>query len=561
MKMKDISTRPETAMGAAALCACALAFMLIAAAAGRFVVFYAAAVPLAAGIMLLLFVTVRMRSDLVRDRLALDSAKRALEEEAKKRAGIERTLSASDDIHRAMIETMPHGIGVLDNRGVITAANHACHRIFGYEEGEMTGTPLYDLMVSKSGRIEIHDFIMALVGGRGELAARTYKCRTRDGRVIDVQIDWSYVIAGGKVTGLIAVFTDVTRRIEAETERTLTEGALRQSEKIAQAILNVSTETIALLDIGGTILDINDIGARRLRRSRDEVVGRHLFDFIPRETFEFGNRQILEVMKTGKPLRYEDRSDGMTFDIYIKPVRDESGKLIHLAFFARDITPLLSLQKRIISISEAERQQLGQDLHDDLGQHLTGISYMVTVLREKLRDRGIEEAEDAAAISSQIKSAIERLRKLSKGLCPVSIEKDGLTDALREMCEEVERIFSIPCAFESSGEARVGDSFKAVNIFHIAQESVNNALKHAKPRRIDLRVASDGGVFTMSVENDIRASDPPPESVRGIGTDIMRYRANLIGGAIDIAQTPKRFIVSLRLDLGAPHTREGENNG
>lgn len=466
-------------------------------------------------------------------------------------------VPAREDIYRTLVETIPHGVGVLNARGEITLANRATHRIFGFQPGEMAGRPLYDLMVSKAGRIEIHDFIMAIAGRRRELATRICKCKTGDGRVIDVQIDWNYITGrGDAVTGLIAIFTDVTRRIEAESAVSIREQALRQSEKIAQAILNVSAETIALLDVDGTVLDINDIGARRLRKGKDEIIGRHLYDFISRDTLAFRNREIGEVMETGGTLRYEDARDRKTFDINIRPVRDEAGKLMHIAFFARDVTALLSLQKTIITISETERQALGQNLHDDLGQHLTGISYMTAVLRDALRERGLPEADDAAAISEQIKIAIERLRKLSKGLSPVSIEKDGLADALRELCGDISRVFPVICSFEQDGDARVGDAFKAVNIFHIAQEAVNNALKHANPSSISIRVVSSQGMFCLSVENDVRSGAEIPERIRGIGTDIMKYRANLIGGAVDFQRGPKSFTVALRLDLPAPQDRE-----
>lgn len=605
-----------------------------------------------------------------------ESLRQELAREKDSRKFLDSFLHETDGLYRNLVETIPHGIGVLDMHGVITFANNASHRIFGYDNGQMAGEMIFNLLVAKSDRIEMHDFIMNLLNGKKDPVSYLYKFRTHDGRIIDVQIDWNYNHdSSGSINGLIAVFTDITRRIDAEknleiqknelqirlretnclysisrilgnsdplsddtckrvveilqgsftfpestvvsmridgrqfvsedyifrephircdiyvhdiragiidvcyigkpilyhddpflpeerkmlheiayqignaVEKKNTESALRESEKLSQAILNVSTETIAMISPDGKIVDINDIGARRFYEKKETLIGAMLYKYLPKETRRSRIRQINEVLKTGNPVRFQDKQYERTYDINILPVFYNSGELQYIAIFASNITPIMKLQETIISISERERQKLGQDLHDDLGQHLTGISYMITVLRQKLEDRGYSEADDAANISHQIKSAIERLRKLSKGLCPISIEKDGFIDALKEMCAGVETIFSIPCRFHVQGDIDIPDSLKAINLFYIAQESVNNALKHAHPGFIDVTVSQSDSLLAMTMCNDYETMASAITGKKGIGIEVMKYRANLIGASLEIIEGDNRFTVSVYLPI------------
>ena len=640
------------------------------------ILMYAAVLVTSAVIALQAEILHNTRNDISRTKWERESLRTELTREKDARIMLDSLLHEQDGLYRNLVETIPHGIGVLDMRGIITFANYASHRIFGYTQGEMAGEMIFNLLVAKSDRIEMHDFIMNLLNGTKEPVSYLYKFRTNDGRIIDVQIDWNYNHdKEGMVNGLIAVFTDVTRRIDAEkkleiqknelhkrlretnclysisqilgnsdplsddtcsrvveilrnsftypestvvsmridgrqfvtadyifkephiqtdihvhdlragiidicyigkpvpyhddpflpeeykmlheiayqignaVEKRKMEIALRESETLSQAILNVSTETIAMISPDGKIVEINDIGARRFYETKENLIGSMLYKYLPKETRRSRIYQINEVLKTGSPVRFQDKQYERTFDINILPVFHRDGDLQYIAIFASDISPIMKLQEKIITISERERQQLGQDLHDDLGQHLTGISYMITVLRGKLEDCGYMEAEDAANISRHIKSAIERLRKLSKGLCPISIEKDGFIDALKEMCADVEKIFSIPCRFNVRGDIDIPDSLKAINLFYIAQESVNNALKHAHPGLIDVTVSSSDSLIIMTICNDFGKSSDTMNDKRGIGIEVMKYRANLIGGSVDIIEEDRMFTVSVRLPI------------
>lgn len=320
------------------------------------------------------------------------------------------------------------------------------------------------------------------------------------------------------------------------------------AEKIYYAILNVTTESIIMIDTNGVILTINEIGATRFGMRQDEILGKSLYDFFPPEVAQSRKKRILEVISSRKGIRFQDERDNVFFDINLYPVFDE-GTVKRIALFARDITPIIKLQKEIITISENERQVLGQDLHDDLGQYLTGIKYMVTSLKQKMIERSYPEVDEVVEISSHIGNAIDRIRRLARNMCPVALDENGLIVGLEEMCQEVEQIFNISCTVHARGKIDFDNRDASIHLYYIAQESINNALKHGNASHIAVLLSRDDSRVRMRIENDIGYHEEMPKKGKGIGIEIMRYRANLIGADIDFLESAERYVVDLRLKV------------
>ncbi len=320
-------------------------------------------------------------------------------------------------------------------------------------------------------------------------------------------------------------------------------------EKISQALLNVTTESIFMLEPDGTIMAVNDIGAWRIGKSKEELIGNCFYDYFTDDIASSRRMRIDEVIETGMQVRFDDKRGEFMFDINLYPVFDNSGAVKSIAFFARDITPLIKLQEQIIEISENERQLLGQDLHDDLGQLLTGVKYIATGLKQKMIDKSYPETSDIEVISEHIGNAIERVRRLSKRLYPVSIERNGLYLALEEMCQEAEKIFNISCMVEIRGTLILDDMHMANHLYYIAQESINNALKHGNAKNISVLLDMKNPWLHMKIENDFGYKELPKKSTKGIGIEIMRYRANLIGADLGIQKSDKKFVVDLRIKI------------
>jgi signal transduction histidine kinase len=218
----------------------------------------------------------------------------------------------------------------------------------------------------------------------------------------------------------------------------------------------------------------------------------------------------------------------------------EKGTLVHSRWFIRDISQRKRLERELLEISERERRGLAQELHDGLGQQLGGIAYLSNVLREKLLERSAPEAGDAARISDLMRNAIEQARRVARGLSPIQPEPEGLRNALRELAEQTTELFGIRCVLDCRRPVPVSDTELAAHLFRIAQEAVNNAVKHAKPRSITIRLAGERNRLTLTVADDGRGIGPISPTRSGLGLRIMQYRCSLIRGTLTVRRRRMR---------------------
>jgi signal transduction histidine kinase len=195
------------------------------------------------------------------------------------------------------------------------------------------------------------------------------------------------------------------------------------------------------------------------------------------------------------------------------------------------------LEKVILEISERERRNLGHDLHDGLGQHLTGTSLTGQILVEKLQTRHAEEAGDAKRLVMLIEEAIEQTRRLAKGLVLADIERDGLTAALQELAITSAEQSRVTCRFQCAGSLPLDES-ATVHLYRIAQEAVSNALRHSKAQRIEISLAATGGELKLSVLDNGTGLPPSGARGHGLGLRIMAHRAAIVGASFAIGPSP-----------------------
>lgn len=188
------------------------------------------------------------------------------------------------------------------------------------------------------------------------------------------------------------------------------------------------------------------------------------------------------------------------------------------------------LEREVLKISEREQRRIGQDLHDGLCQHLTGISLLSRSLRQKLSG---ERAGEVEQITRLINESIEQTRLITRGLLPVPNEKMGLMLALRDLAEAVERIKEGGCTFECPFPLPIPEPSTATNLYRIAQEATQNALKHADARHITIRLRRDAEAIVLEVMDDGRGF-PAEITSSGLGLEIMNYRAESINASLQI---------------------------
>ncbi|MDH4027961.1 MAG: HAMP domain-containing protein [Nitrospirota bacterium] len=219
------------------------------------------------------------------------------------------------------------------------------------------------------------------------------------------------------------------------------------------------------------------------------------------------------------------------------------------------------LEKKLLEAEERERERIGRDLHDDLGQLFTGLAFKCLGLKNRLEASSGQEAGDAAEIMSIADNAKVRLRHLVRGLVPVDTGREGLQAALAELARNITMMSDVSCEFSSREQLSLNDKTVVLNLYRIAQEAVSNAVRHAGAGHVDISLDKEGDRGILVVADDGRGIDDAPGRQDGMGIRTMRYRANLIGAELDIRRGSHggtvvacSFVDKIASDSEAGHT-------
>lgn len=193
-----------------------------------------------------------------------------------------------------------------------------------------------------------------------------------------------------------------------------------------------------------------------------------------------------------------------------------------------------ALEHEIVRVSEREQMRIGQDLHDGLCQQLAAIDCAAACLKADLETEARPEARAADTIQQMLRDAVLEARSLARGISPVHADADDLPAVLEELAEKTNQTEAVTATFTQIGEVQRMDPQTALHLYRIAQEAVRNALKHAQASRIEIEL-QEGASLKVSVTDNGRGFTRTSTS-KGMGVGTMRYRARLIGAALDIAQ-------------------------
>ena len=211
-----------------------------------------------------------------------------------------------------------------------------------------------------------------------------------------------------------------------------------------------------------------------------------------------------------------------------RPLRNEQGQIRGGVSIYRDVTDRKTVERQMIEAVDREKRRIGQDLHDSLGQQLTGVAYRLAALTELLEDRSKRRMGDELVLL--VDEAIGQTRSLAKGLHPVAAGPLGFTNALESLGVRV-RALGVACRVTCQDGVYVADGV-ATDLFRIAEEAVTNALRHAKPTLVRIDLARSRSGMRLEISNTGRRSKRKRSA--GMGEKIMRYRADSIGAQVTV---------------------------
>ena len=192
------------------------------------------------------------------------------------------------------------------------------------------------------------------------------------------------------------------------------------------------------------------------------------------------------------------------------------------------------LEGEILAISDREQRKFGYDLHDGLGQRLTALEMLSHGLAEDLQGQRPALAQQANRLNYELRETVTQARLISHSLAPVSLEGDGLMRGLAELAASTSRLPRVNCRFHGDPPVLIQDVTTATHLYRIAQEAVNNALKHGPARKIEITLTERTDGIELIVENNGCAIPAAPGEHGGLGLNVMRYRAEMIGARLSI---------------------------
>jgi len=375
----------------------------------------------------------------------------------------------------------------------------------------------------------------------GERTEMELSLRTLSGASRWVHLANQPIVArDGAMNRYIGVVHDIT-------DRKVNEEVLR-SQALAVEVMH---EGVVLSDSHGVIRMTNPALDRMFRVSPGELIGKHLDELpcdppLDRRIAEFADEAGTRI---GAPLVSEltvhgaRESDGALFvegGITSLVLRGERFWLTML----QDATARRQLEREVLEVSNREQQRIGNDLHDGLGQELTGIALLLRGLENRAEREAPALSQSIEEVALLVNDAIFTTRALARGLSPVTFDRGGLAMALEGLARRLSAMFHIDVRCEADVALERGlESVNALHLYRIAQEAVTNAAQHGTAGLVQIALRVDGERGLLRIEDNGGGFNPAMHQSKGLGLRIMHYRAQMMAGSLRIESARARGTV------------------
>jgi PAS domain S-box-containing protein len=304
---------------------------------------------------------------------------------------------------------------------------------------------------------------------------------------------------------------------------------------LLRATTTNAADTLFLLD---TALHVRFVNKSVVGIAMEQIIGRDIATLLPESARASVLQKLHRILETGETttFEFESQEHGQTqyFENRAVLVRD-GGVATGISISMRDITERKRLEQEILDVSGRERQSIGRDLHDGLGQELTGVALMLRGLASRIQERCPDAVESVNEIVGHVNQSIETARSLARGLLPVRTESGGLTAALRALAERSRDLYGLKVNFRA--EIFPGFALSetdASHLYRITQEALTNAARHGRASLVEILLLARENEFSLRITDNgtglVQAAAPGA----GMGLKIMKYRADMIDARFEI---------------------------
>src|SRR3984957_8545520 len=362
-----------------------------------------------------------------------------------------------------------------------------------------------------------------------------------DYRILSSSGDWRWVNvrtrviernSAGRALRIVGACIDVDSRRRAE-----------QTLRTQATILETMSEGVVLVTLDGRIEFTNPALDRLFGRKPQELIGISVSEL-------FNSRQaqapgaVLEGLlqhrgRDGKRDMLFRRRDGSQFAGEVLSAEVQLSGEKKILIVVQDVSERKQLESEIVEIANQERRRLGADLHDGLGQELTGISLMLRSLAKRSAVTAFGAVPELDEIIALVNHAIQSARKMALGISPVTLERGGLLPALQTLIVWSRNSYNVDVQLHLSVRSPLLISESAAaHLYLIAQEAINNAVRHGQARSIAVTLRTSRTLASLSITDDGAGIATIPARGAGMGLKLMEYRSAVIGGVMRIKPLP-----------------------
>jgi len=318
---------------------------------------------------------------------------------------------------------------------------------------------------------------------------------------------------------------------EQINERERIQGALSLSEHTARTMLDASKDSTMLINTDGIIVDLNEFAAEKLGLNIFDAKGINIYSLLSSTSVEYRREKITTLLRTRKPIQWEEERSGRKFNLHLYPILDDSRNVVNVAVYEIDITDQINVA------TLEERSRLARDLHDAVTQTIYSASLIAEVL-PKVWDRNPEEGKrNLGKLRQLVRGALAEMRTLLFELRPASLEAAELDTLLGQLGDSLTGRTQILVQVEVDPEIAVSTE-KKVAIYRICQEAINNIIKHSEATQARIVFNAEDEEFCLEIWDDGRGFNPQQTAPDCMGLQIMAERAKSIGASFTVKSQP-----------------------
>ena len=472
----------------------------------------------------------------------------------------EAALRASEERFRAISTHAQDLVAICRADGSIAFVNEAVERLLGRRASERIGASVLEY---------VHPDDVAAAAAllrrmtEESAAAVPHRCEVRkrhaDGGWRWLEVTATNLLSHPAVNGIVLNGRDITERKRAEAELRASEHRFQTALWGARSAYWTIDVTADRADVSPEFFEITGINAADWS-GEDPWTSRIHPDDVPQTLARY--HAHLDGHADDYEAEYRIRTPRGWVWLHDRgrvAERDEAGRPLLMAGTAIDVSERKSLERELTEIAGRERDRIGRDLHDGLGQGLTGISLLLHAFAKRERAVRPENADEVERIAGLVSEAIADVRLLAQGLSPVAIVGGDLALALRSLTRSAAARSGIRIGLTAQPGAAFGLSEDSANqLYRIAQEAVTNAIRHSAATRIRIALSARDGGVRLTVSDNGRGFTPRAPTAAGLGLRIMAYRARAIGGQMSFAAPrPSGTRLVVRCPCSAPAALDG----